>query len=157
MTVKLLENNKHLQITYSDNNNVVYKPVAWRYLDDVLVLQKQIFELFLEEDGLMSVFKGSNRKLWSHIETLANLVPSIDKACGGIKLELIDDIEDIVKIFINSEPSYGIDGSLDQLQYPSYISIMNGLNFRPIQEEVISHYLEKKKKLNQDTEKSDNP
>ena len=156
MTVKLLENNKHLEITYSDSNIVVYKPVAWRYLDDVLVLQKQIFELFLEEDGLMSVFRGSNRSLWSHIETLANLVPSIVPSCNGIKLNLIDDIDDIVKIFINSEPSYAIDGSLNQLQYPSYISIINGLNFRPIQEEVISHYVKKKKQLNQDTEKNDN-
>ena len=153
MTVKLLENNKHLEITYSDNNSIIYKPVSWKYLDDVLVLQRQIFELFLEEDGLMSVFRGSNRKLWSHIETLANLVPSIVSDCNGIKLNLIEDIEDIVKIFINSEPSYAIDGSLDQLQYPSYISIMNGLNFRPIQKEVIDNY--RKTKLNQDIEKKD--
>lgn len=155
MSVELLENNKHLKITYSDNNSIIYKPVSWKHIDDVLVLQKQILENFLEEDGLMSVFRPSNRKLWSHIETLANLVPSIESSFVGIKLDLIEDIEDILRIFINSEPSYTNDGSLDQLQYPSYISIMNGLNFRPIQKEVIENY--KKTKLNQDTENQNNP
>lgn len=154
MTVELLENNKHLKITYSDNNSIIYKPVSWKHIDDVLVLQKQILENFLEEDGLLSVFRGSNRTLWSHIETLANLIPSLDMSGVGIKLDLIEDIEDLVRIFINSEPSYTNDGSLEQLQYPSYISIMNGLNFRPIQKEVIENY--KKIKLNQDTEKKDN-
>lgn len=156
MTVELLENNKHLKITYSDNNSIIYKPVSWKHIDDVLVLQKQIFENFLEEDGLMSVFRSSNRKLWSHIETLAKLIPSIESSCVGIKLDLLEDIEDIIKIFINSQPTYDIDGSIFQLQYPSYISIMNGLNFRPIQKEVIDHYRERKIQQNQDIEKKDN-
>lgn len=153
MTVELLENNKHLKITYSDSNCIIYKPVSWKYIDDILVLQKQIFENFLEEDGLMSVFRGSNRKLWTHIQTLAKLIPSMEQTNIGINLDLIEDIDDLVKIFINSEPTYANDGSLKQLQYPSYISIMNGLNFRPIQEEVIQHYLKRK---NQDIEKNEN-
>ena len=127
---------KTFVVTYNDNSRVVVKPVSWKKLDDIQILQYQILEATAACGGSPGdLLNPSNTDFWEPARTLASLLPVVGKEELGIDLDKIDDCEELIEIFVTTtkyrDPESGfITPSLDAVNLePSRISRINGVNF----------------------------
>lgn len=123
------------KVFYNDGSEVIVKPVSWRLLEDVELLTQEIFVLLLEQDGNFGeLFKPNNRKFWEFAGKLAEIMPVVGQTSPGIDLNKIDDLDQLVRIFITtSDKRHPVTGGLyaenGQGLPPSEIYRINSLNF----------------------------
>ena len=127
---------KTFLVTYEDGTQDLCKPVSWRNLQDVQILQYQILENTAACSGSPGdVFNPENKNFWEPAKKLATLMPVVGNEESGIDLERIEDMDQLIKIFITNteyrDPESGFiaPGPNEDSLKPSEISRVNGINF----------------------------
>lgn len=126
---------KTFVVEYEDGTKDIVKPVSWRKLDDVQILQYSILEESARCGGSPGdLFNPENKGFWEPARKLAALMPVVGNEAPGIAVDKIEDCETLIDIFITSsksrDPDTGfiIPGS-EGVLLPSSISRVNGINF----------------------------
>lgn len=126
---------KTFVVTYEDGSKDIVKPVSWKNLDDVQILQYNILEASANCGGSPGdLFKRSHTEFWEPARKLAALMPVVGKEEKGINVDKIEDCEQLIDIFITATKDrdeatgYIIPGPEGVLK-PSAISRINGINF----------------------------
>jgi len=131
-------------ITYADGSSEIIKPVTWKYLSDVQILQYQIISNTAENQGsLCDILNTENKGFWDPAKKLAALMPIVGSDKKGIDLEKIEEVGDLVDLFITTtqhrDPETGFIAPAPGEGYikPSIISRLNGINFIRLLMEVL--------------------
>lgn len=138
MPTENAEDLTHFTITFEDESTKIIKPVSWKTLDDLEILQSVILESVGECDGhLGTLLKPSNRKFWDAAEKMANLIPIVGETDRGFDPRQIEDSDLLCKLFVTADPRFSkVSGGLvpgeGGLLTPGIIARMNGLNFRQL-------------------------
>jgi len=151
-SVKLASNT--FSLTYTTGETVLGKPSSFRDLEDIEVLQKEIVRLLASCDGcLADLVSLKNKEFWGHVEKLAALIPVVGQKEKGIKLDLIDDVDDILRIFVTCsnkrDPETGaLFLEAGEKLERSEVCRINSLNFfrmlREVQLEIQQQDIQKK-------------
>ncbi len=123
-------------VKFNDGSKEVIKPVPWKDLDDVQILQYQILQATANAGGSPGdILNPKNKDFWNPAKKLAKLMPVVGSEEKGIDLNKIDDCETLLEIFVtttsNRDPETGfITPPTDKSNLePSLISRINGINF----------------------------
>lgn len=138
---------KTFSVTYEDESTDLVKPVSWKKLEDIKILQYQILQNSASLGGCVGdLLSSSNKDFWEPANRLSKLMPVVGKD-SGIQLDKIEDPDEIIEIFVTStthrdeETGYITPGT-EGFLLPSRISRVNGLNFlgllMKVQKEVMS-------------------
>lgn len=126
---------KTFVIEYEDGSKDIVKPVSWKYLDDVQILQYQILEVSAQCGGSPGdLFNPTNKDFWEPAKKMASLMPIVGKEEKGFDIDKIEDCETLIDIFITTtkerdpETGFIIPGN-EGVLLPSLISRINGINF----------------------------
>lgn len=130
-------------VTYSTGEVVIVKSSSFRDLEEIEILEKEILKCFVTADACPGdLLKLSNKGFWGHVEKLAKLLPIVGQDEKGLNLDLIEDADDILRIFVTStsrrDPETGsiILGAEESLGV-SEVCRINGLNFSRILKTVL--------------------
>jgi hypothetical protein len=121
-------------INYEDGTNDIIKPVSWKKLDEVELLQYEILKAAYEVNfSLSALFKPSNKQFWNNAKKLAKLLPVVGQDKPGFNPEKIDSMDELCRIFVSTSPGRmnmtgAVWGEESALQ-PSEISRIHHLNF----------------------------
>jgi hypothetical protein len=122
-------------IEYADGSKDIVKPVSWKNLQDVQILQYNILENTANNGGSPGdVLNPNNKDFWEPAKSLAKMMPVVGKE-GGIDLDRIEDMDQLINIFITTteyrDPETGFisPGPQNTTLKPSEISRINGINF----------------------------
>jgi hypothetical protein len=123
-------------LTYSDGSKDIVKPVSWKYLDDVQILQFQILQNCASKAGSPGdLLSPKNKDFWDSARKLADLMPLVGTEEKGIDIDRIEDMNEILEIFVTTtkqrDENTGFIIPEPKLGYlrPSRISKINGINF----------------------------
>lgn len=121
-------------IKYSSGEVVTVKPVPWAKLDDVCILQQNIIKCLLDSEGAVgSLLRPSNTEVWGYIKKLAALLPVVGVNEPGIDLNQIEELDEVVRIFVTLTEDYNEYGLLSpptgEPLRPSLIGDIHSLNF----------------------------
>lgn len=123
-------------VQYEDGSKVIVKPVSWKSLQDVQILQYNILENTANNGGSPGdLLNPDNNDFWDSAKALAKLMPVVGQEEKGIDLDRIEDMDEILKIFVTNstyrDPESGFiqPGPDENTLKPSEISRINGINF----------------------------
>ena len=123
-------------VPYKDGREVICKPVTWAKLDDLTLLLEQIAREVIDKDGFIGdLLRPSNTKFWDAANSIAAMTPLVGADSKTLDLNQIDDVEDIVRIFITTEitrheSTGGIISGGDKGWIPGEIARINSVNFQ---------------------------
>ena len=126
---------KTFVVTYEDSTKEIVKPVSWKFLDDVQILQYSILEASAATGGsIAELLNHKNSDFWEPATKLAALMPIVGKDEKGINLDKIEDCEELIRIFVTTTTHRDQDTGLispgpEGFLLPSEISKINGVNF----------------------------
>lgn len=125
---------KTFTVQYEDDTKDIIKPVSWRSLDDVQILQYEILEACRKSDGSIGdLLNPKNTDFWDPATKLAALMPTVGSSSQGIKIDKIEDCELLIDIFVTTtktrDPETGFISPGESVLLPSLISRINGVNF----------------------------
>lgn len=128
---------KNFDIQYADGRVVTVKPISWKYLDDLTVLtQKLVVALGKVNGAVGKLLSSSNVEAWDYLKKIAAIVPVVGNKEPGIDLNQIEDMWDIVRIFITTTENTNEVGWVmaeeDQNLAPSLLAKLNSLDFYSI-------------------------
>lgn len=122
-------------VYYEDGSRDTVKPVSWKALNDIQILQYEILTASAEAGGSPGeLLNPENKDFWEPASKLAQLMPIVGKDKPGIDVDKIEDIDQIIRIFVTTseardpETGFIMPGEEGYL-LPSYISKVNGINF----------------------------
>ena len=154
------------KVTYSDGETVLVKPASWKSLEDIELLTKNLIKQMVDKDAHFgSLLKGSNTEFWGDVTKLASLLPVVGVEENGIDVDRIEDIDQIVRIFLTTSPGRdpktgGLFLKAEESMEPSLVCRVNSLNFQVILSEVMDllrNPPKKKRKKAQSSTKSNQP
>ena len=122
-------------VTLDGGKQILIKPVSWKNLEDVELLQLEIVKAAYDAKfSLATLFKASNRQFWDNAIKLASLLPVVGQKELGFDPEKIDDIDELCRVFVSASTARQIEtGSVIPDGYsvlaPSEVSRINALNF----------------------------
>lgn len=122
------------EITYNDGSVDKVKRVSRKQLQDLIILQQDLIEAFLKNNASVGSIIADDA-IWSSIEKLSNILPTVGNDTPGIKLEkLEDDLTQLTKIFFTeSVDENGLPISPKNIQdewyQPSLISKLHQLDY----------------------------
>ena len=126
---------KTFVVNYEDGSKDVVKPVSWKKLDDIQILQYQLLQAGSSAGGSIGdILNPNNKDFWEPATKLAKLLPVVGNEEKGINLDRIENCEHLIEIFITAtkdrdpETGFIIPGS-EGILLPSLISRVNGINF----------------------------
>lgn len=114
------------------------------------LLQKDLIKQLVAKDGnLGSLLKGTNKEFWGTCFKLAGLLKVVGVDEKGIDLERIDDIDQIVRIFITTTTKRhpdtgGIYTEAGESLERSEICRVNSLDFMALLSEIVQETAKKK-------------
>lgn len=126
---------KTFSIIYVDGSRVTVKPVSWKALNDVQILQYEILTASANSGGSPGeLLNPENKDFWEPARKLAALMPVVGQPEPGIDVDLIEDVDQLIKIFVTTsearDPENGfIMPGEEGYLLPSLISKVNGINF----------------------------
>lgn len=147
---------KTFVVTYEDGSKDMVKPVSWKALEDLQLLQYNILENAAKCGGSVGdILNPSNKDFWNSATKLAKLLPVVGNEEKGIDLDKIEDMDLLVKIFITNttyrDPESGFiaPDPKDSTLRPSEISRINGLNFFKLLMKIQTEIQERMKNTSQ--------
>jgi hypothetical protein len=119
-------------VNYSDGEKVLIKAVSWKKLDDVRLLCYEILKEVVEKEGeITEIITPSNKVFWGHARKLSKLLPVVGSE-EKLNLDRIDDIDQIVDIFICSISSIDYSTGALKAMSPSQICRIHSINFQKL-------------------------
>lgn len=140
------------KVEYCDGTEAIVKPSSWKDLEDIEILQKELIKQLVDKDGAIgSLLKGSNKKFWGTCEKLASLLNVVGEPEKGIDLNKIEDVDQIVRIFITTSQKRhpetgGIYTEAGEPLERSEVCRINGLDFLDLLNEIIEETQTPKRK-----------
>lgn len=123
-------------VTYEDESRELVKPVSWKNLQDVQILQYNILENTAMNSGSPGdLLNPENKTFWDSARKLAALMPIVGDEEKRLDIDRIDDIDQLIRIFVTNtdyrDPETGFinPGPNETTLKPSEISRINGINF----------------------------
>lgn len=145
---------KTFSIAYADGSRVTVKPVSWKALNDVQILQYEILTASANSGGSPGeLLNPENKDFWEPARKLAAIMPVVGHKEPGIDVDLIEDVDQLIKIFVTTsetrDPENGfIMPGEEGYLLPSLISKVNGINFlkllAKVQQELMTQTKKKK-------------
>lgn len=122
-------------VTLEDGKQILIKPVSWKHLEDLELLQLEIVKAAYDAKfSLATLFKASNRQFWDNAIKLASLLPVVGQKEPGFDAEKIDDLDELCRVFVSASVSRQLEtGSVipdgDNVLAPSEIARTANINF----------------------------
>jgi hypothetical protein len=125
-------------VTYSDGEQVLVKAVSWKKLEEVRLLCYEILKEVAEKEGeITEIITPSNKVFWGHAKKLAKLLPIVGSE-EKLNLDRIDDIDQIIDIFVCSISSIDYTTGALKTMDPSQICRIHSINFHKLLQKVLN-------------------
>jgi len=138
-----MDNLRVFPVTYGNGEKVIVKAVSWKKLEDVRILCAEIIKEVVSKEGeIAEIISANNKSFWTHTRKLAKLLPLVGTD-EKLNVDLIEDIDQIIDIFICSTDSVDYNtGSLKAMN-PSQVCRIHSINFQKLLQEAF-HWEEQK-------------
>lgn len=131
MSIELIQNNRKVRFKKSDGSIIFISACKWKDLDILQTYIAELLKQLIDFNGYPGeILLPSNTSFWSIIDSVCKiLVTDSTPITKEDFLELENYDQAIIKFFLTSTINIDSTGALEGKAGPSYLCVINGLDF----------------------------
>jgi hypothetical protein len=150
MVIELVSNNRKIKLTKEDGSIVFISACKWKDLDNLHSYISELLKYLIECDGYIGkLLCSSNTGFWSIIDSVCGILVSDGEKITKDDFLWSEDYQEVITtMFLTSTTTLNLSGAIQGTADPSYLSVINGLDFFTMLSQALQNNTQKEVESN---------